>query len=46
MDLSSEDRQKAIGVLTQLMTDNGMDQEDAETMAGEVIDEAIRQGLG
>ncbi len=44
MALSAEDRQKAIDVMMQVLTVNGMDQEDAETLAEEVIDEVIRQG--
>lgn len=44
MDLSKEDRQKAINVMTQILTANGMEAEDAETLAPEVIDEAIQRG--
>jgi hypothetical protein len=42
--LSEDDRQKVISVMRQLMTANGMDAEDAEALAPEVIDEAIQRG--
>jgi hypothetical protein len=44
MATSAEDRQKAIDVLTQVMTACGMDQADAEGLAPGVIDEAIQRG--
>lgn len=43
MATSPEDRQLAIDVYTQMLVDNGMDDERATEFATEVVDEAIRR---